>query len=428
MLKNSKVFVAFVCLMFLSAFTVLALFCYRKLNYVLPWQYYPGKTPKVLVSLDDAKDCIASKSLGNITIEFIDSDATLNLEDFAEVEVNIKDKNLLDWLISDSLNYSLTYKFDEDVLKDKLRELYVKCSNASIEFSDDGTFHIVKETYGKDFAINAVTELIVSSVNDSKFSIDVRDLCKRPTVVTSDLQELYEEVNWVNDFNITYVDGTSVTAKDLKYCWDTDYTFDVEQFDVDSIVTKLESSFNTFGKGSIDFHTTSGKNINVRYGTFGKTVDKKAEKEYLLSLVGTHASVLNREPVMTGYDTLSSDYIEVSIADQHLWHYVSGSLCCESDVVTGRKGRHDTPTGVYYVSEKIPGKNLRGDNYVTWVNRWMRLTNSGIGLHDAYWRGKFGGNIYTYNGSHGCINLPKNYAYKLYDEITKGTTVVIYNE
>ena len=47
--------------------------------------------------------------------------------------------------------------------------------------------------------------------------------------------------------------------------------------------------------------------------------------------------------------------------------------------------------------------------------RWMRLTNSGIGLHDATWRGRFGGAIYERDGSHGCINLPKTFAYELYD-------------
>jgi len=56
----------------------------------------------------------------------------------------------------------------------------------------------------------------------------------------------------------------------------------------------------------------------------------------------------------------------------------------------------------------------------------MRLTWTGIGLHDATWRSKFGGKIYTYDGSHGCINMPKASAYELYDLIQVGDCVVIY--
>ena len=42
--------------------------------------------------------------------------------------------------------------------------------------------------------------------------------------------------------------------------------------------------------------------------------------------------------------------------------------------------------------------------------------NGGIGFHDASWRSKFGGTIYQYSGSHGCINLPVDKAKLLYEK------------
>ena len=98
----------------------------------------------------------------------------------------------------------------------------------------------------------------------------------------------------------------------------------------------------------------------------------------------------------------------------------------ESDCVTGTKGRNDTPHGVYFITQYMDGKYLTGATYRTWVNRWMRITDRGHGLHDATWRSSFGGNIYTYDGSHGCINLPKQFAYDLFDTVGSGTCVVIY--
>ena len=100
----------------------------------------------------------------------------------------------------------------------------------------------------------------------------------------------------------------------------------------------------------------------------------------------------------------------------------------ESPIVTGLKGKMDTPKGVYFISEMQTGRYLRGADYVTWVNKWMRITNRGHGLHDATWRSKkeFGGKTYTYNGSHGCINLPKQFAYDIYDFLNTKDCVVIY--
>ena len=123
---------------------------------------------------------------------------------------------------------------------------------------------------------------------------------------------------------------------------------------------------------------------------------------------------------------IDDSYIEVSIKDQHLWVYKDKELVLDSDVVTGTKGKHDTPLGIYYITEMIDGKYLRGDNYVTWVNKWIRITNRGHGLHDATWRNRFGNNIYTYNGSHGCVNIPKKVAYELFEIAEIGMPVIIY--
>ena len=48
------------------------------------------------------------------------------------------------------------------------------------------------------------------------------------------------------------------------------------------------------------------------------------------------------------------------------------------------------------------------------------------GFHDATWRGSFGGSIYTYNGSHGCVNMPYSAAQELFEYVDGGTVVVIY--
>ena len=63
--------------------------------------------------------------------------------------------------------------------------------------------------------------------------------------------------------------------------------------------------------------------------------------------------------------------------------------------------------------------------YETQVTYWMPF-NGGIGMHDAYWRSSFGGRIYKTNGSHGCINTPKDKMEELFDCVQIGTPVVMF--
>ena len=59
------------------------------------------------------------------------------------------------------------------------------------------------------------------------------------------------------------------------------------------------------------------------------------------------------------------------------------------------------------------------------VGYWMPF-NGGIGFHDASWRSEFGGTIYKTNGSHGCVNLPKEAAKQIFLNIDQGTMVRVH--
>jgi len=50
----------------------------------------------------------------------------------------------------------------------------------------------------------------------------------------------------------------------------------------------------------------------------------------------------------------------------------------------------------------------------------------GIGLHDASWRKKFGGEIYKTNGCRGCINIPREVMDEIYDNFEIGVPVILF--
>lgn len=119
-------------------------------------------------------------------------------------------------------------------------------------------------------------------------------------------------------------------------------------------------------------------------------------------------------------------YIKVSISKQRLYFYKNYELYLTSNVVTGMRGVHDTPKGTYKIQYKTRNTYLTGADYRSFVNYWMPFYG-GYGLHDATWRSSFGGDIYKYGGSHGCVNLPLSKAKKIYNNSYAGMRVVIAN-
>ena len=84
-----------------------------------------------------------------------------------------------------------------------------------------------------------------------------------------------------------------------------------------------------------------------------------------------------------------------------------------------------TPTGVYRLKSIERDSILVGEDYRTPVSYWMPF-NGGVGMHDANWRGSFGGSIYLGGGSHGCINLPPSIASKIFENISVGYPIIVY--
>lgn len=119
-------------------------------------------------------------------------------------------------------------------------------------------------------------------------------------------------------------------------------------------------------------------------------------------------------------------YIDVNIAEQHMWLYVDGELITDCDVVTGNYGTNDTPKGVHTIWQRQSPATLVGADYRTPVDYWLAFTYSGCGIHDATWRSSFGGSIYMGNGSHGCVNTPYDDVRIIYNNVSLGTYVVVH--
>lgn len=214
----------------------------------------------------------------------------------------------------------------------------------------------------------------------------------------------------------------------------------VKEKELREFVRALAEKYNTYQE-KINLKTQSGSEIQLNNYGLGWILDEEYAAEAIKKMVDKreraelhltdHSKNSNRwwtrqEGEYTSSDEQNSQYIEVSIQMQHFWLVENGKPIMESDVVTGNPNTgHSTPTGVYHIFDKQKNAVLSGEDYEITVSYWIEFTEA-IGLHDAVWQSEFGGEVYRYNGSHGCINLPLKAAEKLYGLSKQDMQVFIY--
>ena len=124
--------------------------------------------------------------------------------------------------------------------------------------------------------------------------------------------------------------------------------------------------------------------------------------------------------------SLGDSYIEVDFDNQQMTFIKNGRLVVNTDIVTGAINGHQTPTGLYDTHGKEHDIWLQGTDYLVFVKYWVGVIGNLIGLHDSSWRENFGGSIYVYGGSHGCINTPDEAMATIWNLAEDGTPVLMY--
>ena len=128
------------------------------------------------------------------------------------------------------------------------------------------------------------------------------------------------------------------------------------------------------------------------------------------------------------YGKFYPDFVLVDVSEQRAIFYKNGMRVLADNCVTGdaKKGYHTT-VGIHQITFKDTNRTLKGSYGEAFVKYWMRFTASGQGLHDAGWRRNFGSQIYVSNGSHGCVNLPRETAATIFANSYVGMPVIVEN-
>lgn len=148
--------------------------------------------------------------------------------------------------------------------------------------------------------------------------------------------------------------------------------------------------------------------------------------QYSDSSLGYQYAYTTAEPTTTWTASEYGYRIDVNIDKQVVTLYENGNIIHSAQCVTGMKDQWDTPLGEWNIYSKSEDAILTDYNtYEAKVSYWMPFAG-GCGFHDATWRGAFGGDIYTYAGSHGCVNLDYYTAQMIYGMCEVGTRVSVH--
>ena len=301
------------------------------------------------------------------------------------------------------------------------------------------SYEIIPAVQGTTLVLENVEQAVSEAVLSLSSEVDLEEkqCYTKPAVDTEDegLVSLAAQMNQYASAVVTHTFGSrqEVLDGDTIHQWIvTDgATASIDESQAAAYVKALAKTYDTAYQTKT-LKTSYGKTVKITKGNYGWRINQAAETAAILEII-RKGEQQTREPEYSqkaashdGND-YGDTYVEINLTAQHLFFYKNGKLLVESDFVSGNESRGwATPSGAYPLTYKERNATLKGEGYATPVSYWMPF-NGGIGMHDASWRGSFGGTIYKTNGSHGCINLPPAVAKTIYENISAGMPVLCYH-
>ncbi|MBE5883212.1 MAG: hypothetical protein E7291_02135 [Lachnospiraceae bacterium] len=473
--KSRKVFSFFLLISFLLIFILLIgyfllAFYYRQGFTVNTWingVYCTGKSVEEvnaeLLSRVEAPIVIITDEDG-IEYEINMASADYREEYLSMLQKYMEEQNPYLWI--DNVTFHRNHELFPQIYYDinKLKEIFGEMPPIQEELQKEPDYFIawnaVVEGYklydhlSKRMDVDKAFELLVAAIDAGERQIDLSSLdCYYDIPLTEEQEQtklLWEKIDYFQNCDLIYdmgaekIEFTSEITSGLlegsgEYnnipILDENGELVLSPEAVERFVQSLANEYDTYGIER-RFNSTRGDVITLEKGTYGTTLDQKAEVTYLMENllspdmhtgeIKEHIPEYKREAFVRGKDDIGGTYIEIDMTAQKLYYYVDREMVIETDVVTGNMRRKmDTPAGVYFVYGKQEDRVLRGQGYATPVEYWMPV-NGNIGIHDADWRSEFGGEIYKTNGSHGCVNVPPEVMPQLYERVEIGTPVIMF--
>ncbi|UUX33828.1 L,D-transpeptidase family protein [Fundicoccus culcitae] len=315
--------------------------------------------------------------------------------------------------------------------------------NAQITFDEDEGFYISDSTIGNQVDYELLTEELITHLDDGDMVLDIESAYLEPEYNEDDekVVALYDKIKAASDFDyIIEVGGDDLTITQeqienwIYFDSNNQIIFDREL--ITEFVNDLNESYSTFDKER-QFDSTSQGTITIPPGILGWGIEIEPTVDLIIEDLKAGVDT-RREPVIystSGVPNSANDigttYVEIDLTYQMMHLYYEDELILSTNIVSGQTGTETVP-GANAVIEMLRDTDLVGFNprlekeYKVPVSYWIRFDYIDQGIHDATWQWSFGGDVYTYSGSLGCINTPLEYMGTIYEYVEYGTPVIVY--
>lgn len=367
-----------------------------------------------------------------------------------EIEELLEQQNGFTWIVTlfakEKLKLDKVVSYDEEALQqvlseftDRKRENQREPADASYsEYSKTEGYQLITADYGTAIDKSALEKAVGEAVSVLAGQLNLEEAgCYIAPKVEDDNEKLLALIDTLNRYTgvtIQYDFGekTEVLDGTIISTWLSDKNLEA-QIDEEAVllyVKDIAKKYNTAYKPKT-LKTSYGTTVTINSGFYGWRINNAEEVDQIIADLKEGKDV-KRDPVYLqtanshGENDYGDSYVEINLTAQHLFFYKDGKLVVEGDFVSGNVAKgHTSPTGAFGLTYKTMNAVLRGEDYATPVEYWMPFAGD-VGMHDATWRNKFGGNIYKTGGSHGCINLPHAVAKTIYAGIEQGYPVLVY--
>ena len=333
--------------------------------------------------------------------------------------------------------------------------------NAKVAFSSEKKYLVIEKEYlgntlNHDELITAIGKALKSGHEKVNLTDEKKypDVYEKPSIYSTD-PSLQQKVDACNPVILRWITWT--IQKDIKetigpkqiYKWcnykNGKVTFDNQA--IEKWVEKTCFKYKTIGV-TRSFKSHNGKTVSVTGGDYGwqlvydtmlkqltsalkKTMDANKQKAYMENPDATQkkaltikkktkfantAFTMNIDDKTKDWDT--ENFTEIDLTAQKIYVWRNGKVAFKCRTISGKPVKdRQTRTGAYFIKEHQTHRILRGDNYATPVNNWVRIMWTGTGFHGAPWQpwSRWSKTLYKSRGSHGCLNLSPSDSKKIYD-------------
>ncbi len=413
-----------------------------------------------LATADEAKEMI-SDQLSTYVLQIQEKDGKTEEITAADIDLVFVDDNTIDEMLKEQRSYiwpvktwnrhseltTIAFAYGSARAEEALQgldcmneDLVTPPADAYILATEDG-FVIVSEVMGDELDYDRTLSVVTDALEngDTTVSLEKTDCYLKPEVYSDD-KLLNSNLKELNELTRAYIilnfgDRDEIISPTVMEGWlelTMDGTYVIDEMAVADYVEYLAYTYDTYGKMR-QFDTTLGTTVTVENVDYGWEIEQQDTLIELLQAVedgyeGPMDPVYTHTAMSRNENDIGDTYIEICISAQNMWCYKDGECIVDTPVVTGNPNNgHGTPSnGVWEIYSKQRNVTLVGEGYTAPVDYWMPF-NGGVGIHDLQSRYAFGGDIYLYNGSHGCVNTPYDAVVTIFDSIDVGTPVIVYD-